>query len=384
MPYARRVGSLRQRFGALQIDALVVSHLPNIRYLTGVQASAGILVVTLDNLYLVLDFRYAAAVARHLEEAALASMVSVRITEASLEEETGDILRERVPGRVGVEAAHVTLARHEGIQARLTSAASAAASAPASTNAELVLVRDAVEALRLVKDGEEVALLREAARRLSIVADVVIGEVVRVGRSEDEVAAEIDWRIRKAGFSEPAFETIVASGPNSALPHARPTSRLLVRDEPVLLDFGGVYNGYCVDLTRTVCIGRPPAEIARFHRAVAEAQQAALAAVRPGVQPEAVDAAARSVLNRHGLAEAFGHGTGHGLGLEVHEAPRLGRFREGRPASPPLMPGVVCTIEPGVYVPGIGGVRIEDDVLVTEEGCDVLTGTARDWVLSLT
>jgi Xaa-Pro aminopeptidase len=380
LPFARRVGSLRQRFGALQIDALVVSHLPNIRYLTGVHASAGMLVVTLDNLYLVLDFRYAAAVARHLEDVRLASMISVRVTAASLEEETGDILRERRPGRVGVEAAHLTLARHEGILARLTSASST----PASTNAELVPVREAVEALRLVKDAEEVAVLREAARRLARVADDVIGEVVRVGRSEDEVAAEIDWRIRKAGFSEPAFETIVASGPNSALPHARPTSRPLVRDEPVLLDFGGVYNGYCVDLTRTVCIGRPPAEIARFHRAVAEAQQAAIAAVGPGVQPEAVDAAARSTLDRHGLAEAFGHGTGHGLGLEVHEAPRLGRLREGRPASPPLAAGVVCTIEPGVYVPGIGGVRIEDDVLVTAEGCDVLTGTARDWVLSPT
>jgi Xaa-Pro aminopeptidase len=303
LPFARRVGSLRQRFGALQIDALVVSHLPNIRYLTGVHASAGMLVVTLDNLYLVLDFRYAAAVARHLEDVRLASMISVRVTAASLEEETGDILRERRPGRVGVEAAHLTLARHEGILARLTSASST----PASTNAELVPVREAVEALRLVKDAEEVAVLREAARRLARVADDVIGEVVRVGRSEDEVAAEIDWRIRKAGFSEPAFETIVASGPNSALPHARPTSRPLVRDEPVLLDFGGVYNGYCVDLTRTVCIGRPPAEIARFHRAVAEAQQAAIAAVGPGVQPEAVDAAARSTLDRHGLAEAFGH-----------------------------------------------------------------------------
>jgi len=177
--------------------------------------------------------------------------------------------------------------------------------------------------------------------------------------------------MREAGFSRPAFETIVASGPNSVLPHARPTSRAIQAGDPTVLDFGGVYDGYCVDLTRTVQLGAVPGPLAKLYAAVAEAQQAALAAVRPGAASSAIDAAARSVLERHGLGEAFGHGTGHGLGLEVHEEPRI-----ARPSGQPdvvVEPGMVFTIEPGAYVPGVGGVRIEDDVLVTATGCEVLT-----------
>jgi Xaa-Pro aminopeptidase len=223
----------------------------------------------------------------------------------------------------------------------------------------------------MVKDDEEIAVFREAAARLSGIARR-LPELARPGRTEQEVAAAIEEAMRRAGFSRPAFDTIVASGPNSALPHASPTSRVLQPGEPTVLDFGGVYSGYCVDLTRTVQLGPASAEIGRIFSAVAEAQRAAIAAVRPGQRPSEVDAAARSVLERQGLGEVFGHGTGHGLGLEIHEDPRVGRLVPGQPDDP-LVPGVVITIEPGAYVPGLGGVRIEDDVLVTVNGCEVLT-----------
>ncbi len=186
------------------------------------------------------------------------------------------------------------------------------------------------------------------------------------------MAAEIEAAIREAGFSRPAFETIVASGPNSVLPHARPTDRPIQDGDPTVLDFGGVYDGYCVDLTRTVQLGAPSGSLRQLYGAVAEAQKAAIAAVRPGVACSAIDAAAREVLGRYGLAEAFGHGTGHGLGLEVHEEPRIAR-QSARLPDPVVEPGMVFTIEPGAYVSGVGGVRIEDDVLVTDTGCEVLT-----------
>jgi len=184
------------------------------------------------------------------------------------------------------------------------------------------------------------------------------------------VAAAIDSAMRTAGFQRPAFDTIVASGPNGALPHARPTDRTLLAGEGVVLDFGGVYDGYCVDLTRTLQLGRVSARFRRMFDAVRDAQAAGIAAVRPGARAIDIDGAARAVLDARGLGEAFGHGTGHGLGLEVHEEPRLSKLA---PAEEVVSAGMVFTIEPGAYVAGVGGVRIEDDVLVVSGGCELLT-----------
>jgi len=232
----------------------------------------------------------------------------------------------------------------------------------------------------MVKDAVELALLRTAAVRLDQVASQV-PQMLRVGRTEQEVAADLDHAIRSAGFERQAFESIVASGPNSAFPHARPGTRRLGVGDPVLLDFGGVSDGYCVDLSRVACLGQPHPELVRLHAAVLEALEAAVAASGPGVRASRVDQAARGVLDRHGLAQAFGHATGHGLGLEVHEEPRIGRPVTGRPDAL-LAPGMVFTIEPGVYLPGVGGVRIEDDVVVTGDGVEVLTRAPRTlWIV---
>jgi Xaa-Pro aminopeptidase len=366
-----RVIHARTAFRAASIDALVVTHLPNIRYLTGFSGTAGIFVITPSDCALIVDFRYVTA-ARALLAANpdLASLVRVRVPEQSYDEALAEVLRESGARRIGIEAAWMAVSRFNRLSARLAAAAPAPMACPV-----LVATERLIERARAVKDAGEVATLREAGRRLASAA-LEVPALVRPGRSELDVAADIDALIRQTGFEKPAFETIVASGPNSALPHARPGHRELEMGDWVVLDFGGVYDGYCVDLTRTIPLGDAGPDFRRLFAAVEEAHHAAVAAVQPGVKASEVDRAARDVLSRYGLESAFGHGTGHGLGLEVHEEPRIGRPVPGQPDAA-LEPGMVFTIEPGVYVEGTGGVRIEDDVLVTAEGCEVLTAVER-------
>jgi Xaa-Pro aminopeptidase len=280
--------------------------------------------------------------------------------------------------RVGFEAAHLTVARHQWLESKLHDQGPDAAS--------LVATDGIIEGLRLRKDAYEVETVREAARRLSAVARGVLSEgEVRRGRTEREIALAIDWRIRGAGFERSAFDTIVASGPNAALPHARPGERTLTESDLVVLDFGGVYDSYCVDLTRTVSLGTAGPRARAIYAAVREAHDRAIEVVAPGRSRFDIDAAARDTLGRHGLAEAFGHGTGHGLGIEVHELPRISRRRRDETDAGPgnddaVAAGMVFTIEPGAYLPGWGGVRIEDDVLVTDTGVEVLTDVATELI----
>jgi Xaa-Pro aminopeptidase len=273
--------------------------------------------------------------------------------------------------RIGFEAAHLTVNRHTWLLDALGRHGSAH---------QLVATEGIVERARARKDDYEIATLREAARRLSRVAEHVITDV-RAGQTERELAMAIDQRIRLAGFSKPAFDTIVAAGPNAAIPHARPGERTLTEGDLVVLDFGGVYDSYCVDLTRTVSVGRAGARARDVYAAVLEAHDLAIAAVAPGRSRFDIDAAARDALGARGLGEAFGHGTGHGLGIEVHEDPRISRRRpDVDPYDAPVETGMVFTIEPGAYLPGWGGVRIEDDVLVTDAGVEVLTGVTTDLI----
>lgn len=364
---AGRQRRIRQTLDLLTLDALVVTCATNIRYLTNHVGSAGILVLTRDAAHLLLDFRYREAV--QMLQASRLACPDLRVWDvpASYDEALLACLKEIGVTAVGFEAAHVTVAKHDWWR----------------TNAEAQRIEvtfrpteRAVEELRIVKDASEIATLREAARRLEPVATEVF-KAVKAGVAERHVAGVLEAAMRAAGYERMAFDTIVASGPHSALPHYRAGDRIVSRGDLVVLDFGGVLDGYCCDLTRTVSIGPSSAEARRLHAAVSDAQQAALAAVRPGVETSAVDAAARQVLEQRGLGAAFGHGTGHGLGLDVHEEPRITRPRPDVP-SVPLVPGMVFTIEPGAYLPGFGGVRIEDDVLVTETGCEVLTTVPRE------
>ncbi len=365
---AARLGRVRAALQRAGLDALVVTHLPNVCYLTGFTGSAGAVIVLREACLLVVDFRYVTAATALAET--LPGLVRVETFEHSYDEAIVERLGREAVGRVGIEAAYLPVSRFNAISAGLARQAPLPLHSDAGTPV-LVPMERVVEEARMIKDAAEIDALREGGRRLAELARLVPG-FIREGRTEREIAADIDGAIRAAGFSRPAFETIVASGPNSALPHARPTGRALGAGDPTVLDFGGVYDGYCLDLTRTVQLGAPTATLAKLYAAVAEAQQAALSAVRPGVAASAIDAAARGVLDRHGLGSAFGHGTGHGLGLEVHEEPRIARASAKLP-DVVVEPGMVFTIEPGAYLPGVGGVRIEDDVLVTRDGCEVLT-----------
>ena len=362
---AARHARLRHAVAAADLDGLVVTHLPNIFYLTNFLGTAGIAVAMRDRLFLILDFRYASAAKAIWDTPYGCPDAEIVPVERTYDETLVALVKKLQPKRLGIEGSQVPVNRANDLTRRIGSAA------------EIVPTESIVERLRIIKDAHEIEMLRRGAQLLSPVAADIINDA-KAGMKEQELAAKIDWRIKSAGFERCSFETIVASGPNSALPHAHPGERVLGEGDLVVLDFGGVYGGYCVDLTRTVALGEPDAEMARVYQAVLEAQKAAIAAVKPGVRAGDIDAAARSTLARHGLAEAFGHSTGHGLGVEIHETPRIGPRREaiGDEPAPPdeaIEPGMVFTIEPGAYLPGWGGVRIEDDVLVTSDGVEVLT-----------
>jgi Xaa-Pro aminopeptidase/Xaa-Pro dipeptidase len=380
---AVRHAKLRDAVTAADLDGLVVTHLPNIFYLTNVLATAGIAVAMRDRLYLILDFRYASAAADIWNTEFGCPDAEIVPVDRTYDETLVTLIKKLGPHRLGFEGSHLSLNRANQLAAMVgagiqpASVSAAARPDNARDSVSLVATDNVIERLRVIKDVHEIAMLRRGAELLAPVAIDILGDV-KPGLREQDLAAKIDWRIKSGGFERCSFETIVASGPNSALPHAHAGDRVLAEGDLVVLDFGGVYGGYCVDLTRTVAVGQPDVEMARVYHAVLDAHGAAIAAVKPGVRAGDIDAAARTTLARHGLAEAFGHSTGHGLGVEIHETPRIGPRREAAgdaPAVPDesIEPGMVFTIEPGAYLPGWGGVRIEDDVLVTSDGVEVLT-----------
>jgi Xaa-Pro aminopeptidase len=365
----RRLQTVRSGMAEQALDALLVTSLANVLYLTNFDGSAAIAVVTAERLLFITDFRYLTTMSDSLGSPYGCPGLEVITVEASYDETLAATLATMPSRRVGFEAAHVSVGRHSWLQAKIGRSDRAP---------ELVSTAGIVERARVRKDRYELEILREAAGRLSAVAEGLF-TVIRSGMSERELAMTIDWRIREAGFERPAFETIVASGPQAALPHARPSGRTMTEGDLVVLDFGGVYDSYCVDLTRTISIGPASKRARDVHAAVLDAHARAIAAVRPGASRYEIDAAARMSLDRAGMGEAFGHGTGHGLGVEVHEDPRIVRRRaDADTRDEAMMPGMVFTIEPGAYFPGWGGVRIEDDVVVTDTGAELLTHVTTD------
>jgi Xaa-Pro aminopeptidase len=359
---SRRHLTVRRQLATLGLDALVVTSLPNVQYLTNFTGTAGVAVLSADRVVFVTDSRYVELVRAAQRSEWRCPGLELVVVDGTYDGTLTRLLPAMAGGRVGFEAAHLSVSRHQAWLGAL------APNGPA-----LVATERVIEAARTRKDPFEVEVLATAARRLSEVATDIVQDVRR-GRTEREIALAIDNRIRAAGFERTAFDTIVAAGPNSALPHARPGERKLTEGDLVVLDFGGVYDSYCVDLTRTVSIGPAGSRAREVHRAVLDGHDRAIAAVAPGRSRFAIDAAARGALEEAGLGEAFGHGTGHGLGLEVHEDPRIVRRRADVDArDEALAAGMVFTIEPGAYLPGWGGVRIEDDVAVTSEGVEVLT-----------
>ncbi len=376
---SRRHHAVRDACARDNVDALIVTSRSNILYLTNFSGSSAIVVLTPDRLHFITDFRYVTSVEGLQQSPEACPDLQLTVVDGAYDATLAKLLTSLGAARVAFEAAHVTVNRHNWLTATL-------AQTPGAP--QLVPMEQTVERVRLRKDDYELMALRESARRLSDVAKGVFSEV-RLGRTEREVALAIDGRIMAAGFERTAFETIVASGPNSALPHAHPGERRISENDLVVLDFGGVYHSYCSDLTRTVVVGKASGRAREVYAAVLEAHDRAIHTVGPGRSRFAIDAAARDFLTSRGLGEAFGHGTGHGLGIDIHEDPKVTR-RSGETAAPGQDPGqagqdteavdtgMVFTIEPGAYLPGWGGVRIEDDVLVTAHGVEVLTSVTTD------
>ena len=360
-----RHARLRTALRASAVDALIVSSLPNIAYLTGLFASTAMLLVSQDELRLFVDARYLPPATDRQADLGGLSLTLIP-SGGSFEDSLADAARAYSTGRVAVEAGYLTVRQHLDLTARLVEIGGPKA---------LGATDGLVENLRSVKDSWEIARLREAAARLSDAAKCIIPKAL-AGISERDMAGLIEGELRRVGFDKPAFDTIVASGPNSAIPHYRSGDRRLAPGDLVVLDFGGMLDGYAVDLSRTITIGPASQRARRMLDDVVAAQQAAFMAVRPGRPATEIDGAARQVLERAGLGEAFSHGTGHGLGLEVHERPWVTRPRPNLPVEP-LAAGMVFTLEPGAYIPGWGGVRIEDDVVVTMEGPEWLTDVPR-------
>jgi Xaa-Pro aminopeptidase len=287
----------------------------------------------------------------------------VHIAKAGVLRATGEMLRARRGiRRLGFSSGYLTVAQKQALASH------------AGSRIRWVGDAGAVETLRAVKDPDELSRMRDAASLISrVFSDVV--PLIKPGITELDLASEIEYQIKKGGGSGPAFETIVASGPRSAWAHARPTPKALGKGELVVLDHGAIMRGYCSDMTRTVFLGKAPRRVRTLYGAVLAAQEAAKRAIRPGVKAGDVDLAARDVLKKLKLARYFTHSTGHGLGMEVHEMPRIGKNDETI-----LREGMVITVEPGVYIEGLGGIRIEDDVVVTDAGALDLTSAPRTFI----
>ena len=354
--FSQRRRKLQSLIAAQRLSSLVVTQPASWFYLTGFTGEAGALVVSRRRVALITDGRFT--------DQARQETSGIRIVRqaASLACSLGEFLKRSGAGKVGFDASHVTVSQ---LRAMRKAAGSRVRWIPAAGH---------VERLRRQKGAQEIALMRKAAILAGDVLESAL-KLLRPGIRELEVAAEIEYQMRQRGASGPAFETIVAFGERSAYPHARATSKRLRKNELVVLDLGAILAHYCSDITRTVVVGRAPARIRQWHRAVQEAEAAAIAAVKAGITCGEVDAAARRVLAGYRLDSCFVHSTGHGLGLEVHEDPRVAKGQKHV-----LEPGNVITIEPGVYVPGVGGIRIEDDVAVHAERTEVLTRIPRDLI----
>ncbi len=359
MDVGGRIPRLRAAFDDAGCDALLVTRMVNIRYLTGFTGSSALLLVRPDDLVFVTDGRYRDQSALELGAAGVDARIRIGRTAGSQKE----YLQEEVAGvaRLGLEASSVSWAAQRRYDDEWF------------PDAELVATEGLVEELRKVKDAGEVERMAAAAR----IADEALARVrhrLAEGPTEEEFALELDFEMRRGGAAGPSFETIVAAGPNGAKPHHRPSGRRIERGELVVVDFGALVDGYCSDMTRTLCVGEPASATARrMVDVVAESQRAGVDAVRAGAEGKAVDEVCREIIAEAGWADAFLHSTGHGVGLDIHEAPTVSTS-----STDTLVAGHVVTVEPGVYLPEHGGVRIEDTMVVTDEGCIILTNATKE------
>ncbi len=356
MDHLARQASLRAELADYRIDVLLITHLPNLRYLCGFTGSAGILLIGPGKPIFVTDGRYTEQAHEQVQGARV-----VISKGPALEAIAQQVARLRL-ATIGIEADHMTVAQRSRFKKIL----------PPKT--KLRETSGVVEELRTIKQPAELDAIRRAVNLGAELFDVVL-KVIRPGIRESEVAAELEYAVRQRGAEGMSFETIVASGPRSALPHGVASSATIPERGFVVLDYGVILAGYCSDQTRTVHVGKASPEARKWYKAVLDSHLAGVEALKAGVTAGEVDKAARDVLRRARLDRFFTHSTGHGVGLEIHEGPRIGRNQQEV-----LEAGMVVTIEPGIYVPGKGGIRIEDMLAVTETGHEVLTPLSKDLI----
>lgn len=354
---AHRLQKLRGLMEKGQIEALLVTHSVNRTYLSGFTGSSGFLLITSDRAFLFSDFRYRTQAP---EQAPAFEFVEHG-------QNPVDTLKEAA-AEAGVKRLHF-----EGHDLRYEAYAH---HKEQLGGIDFVPAPEKLaEKLRAVKDDEELAVMREAAELADQTFKHMLG-FLKPGIRERDAALEIEFFMRSRGATSSSFDTIVASGERSALPHGVASDRILQQGELVKLDFGAYYKGYCSDLTRTVMLGKPGERHREIYEIVLEAQEAVLEKIRPGMTGREADAIARDIIARYGYGEAFGHGTGHGIGMEIHEEPRLSKS-----GAMVLEPGMTVTVEPGIYIPGFGGVRIEDDIVITEDGAERLTHAPKNFIV---
>lgn len=354
----KRIERLRGLLDGAGVEAFYATNPENRFYLSGFSGTAGALLLCRDKSYLLTDFRYVGQASRESPEFIIKE-VSGAYSDTLLE-----IMKENGLSLLGCEGDHLTYNQFTALKDTLT-------------GVELKPVSGLVEGLRLCKDNVEIKSIEEAVRLADEAFEQVL-PAIRPGVSEQEIALHLEYSMRRMGAAGVAFKIIVASGPRSALPHGVASSRITREGDLVTLDFGAVYRGYHSDITRTVVLGRPEQKQKEIYAIVLEAQMKAISALRAGVRASDVDRAAREIIERRGYGERFGHSTGHGLGLNIHENPRLSSKDDTI-----LQAGMVVTVEPGIYLPDWGGVRIEDTALVEDGGCRVLTRSPKEKLIVL-
>jgi len=350
-----RQKTVRDAMKKLGLDGLLLTSPADLAYLTNFTGDDSIGLVTATDLHLITDFRYK-------EQASIeAGWLKTVIREGKMDITLAETILSTKAKRIGFEANRATFGQIHALDKAIKEKAG-------KEVVELVPVEDVLVNIRKVKDDHEVALIRKSAA-LAEEAFTAIREEIKVGQTENYLAGLLVFELRSRGASDSSFPVIVAAGANSSLPHYRPGDVLVKNDEPVLIDWGALYDGYCSDLTRTLLLGRVSAKMKEIYQVVLAAQLAAIKFLRPGVTTLQADHVARDVIDKAGYKNQFGHGLGHGIGREIHELPTMRRTG----GEEELRPGMIVTVEPGIYLPGEGGVRIEDDVLITHSGCEVLT-----------
>ena len=350
---------VRDAMKKLNLDGVLLTHPPDLAYLTNFTGDDSVGLITEKDFYLVTDFRYR-------EQAELeAGWLKIVMRDGKMADAIVQAVKDAKTKRMGFEANFTTFGQVDGLNIALKEA---------KVSGELVPLENVMVSIRKVKDDNEIDLVRKSVGIAEEAFEAIKGEI-KVGLSENHLAGLLVLELRSRGATNSSFPVIVAAGSNSSLPHYHPAETLAQRDQPLLIDWGALYRGYCSDLTRTLMIGRVSAKMKQIYKVVLEAQLAAIEFLRPGVTTKQADRVARDVIEKAGFGDQFGHGLGHGIGREIHELPTM-RKTGGEEE---LRPGMIVTVEPGIYIPGEGGVRIEDDVLITHSGCEVLSSLEKSF-----